>query len=73
MSIKIRVIAETKITSYPCLKIDDDDGLIVIFTSLTQGIVMYCPAGQFPCGHYELQCDPDLFSNFNGLVTLFNE
>lgn len=63
----------TKGISYPCLKIDGEYELIVLFIGRNEGVVMYKGKSMWGIGHYSKEWAEDgAFEYFNGKIELSN-
>ena len=58
-------------SEYPCLKISND-GTIVLFTNKRMGVVLY-EGERTTKGEYGIFWAEELFTPFNGTITLFND
>ncbi len=60
---------------YPCLKVSEDTGNVVLFTKVNTGTIVYIGVGSpsyYKVGEYCDEWAEELFEPFNGTVQLSN-
>ena len=74
MKVTIKVKEEIKeVEKFPCLKITEDDDVIVLFNSPKEGTVIRDIDGRYTVGHHSIYWDHGGFRPYNGSITLQND
>lgn len=63
----------TKGISYPCLKIKNGTGIVILFTEEDTGIVLIKGEDEFEVGNYDTSWNEKSFENFEGKIELSND
>ena len=74
MKVTIEVKEEIReVEKFPCLKITEDDEVVVLFNSPKEGMVVGDIGGRYTVGHHGIYWDPRGFRPYNGSITLQND
>jgi len=70
---KTKIIEKrTEGTSYPCLKIRKETGIVIFFTEKDTGVVLDAGEDEFEVGLYDSGWNEKLFEKFEGKIELSN-